>query len=76
MEIQEKVTVGMVNSTPKYVNWRGRNYTITKIGLHHFYKKGTTLYHVYSVISETLFMRLKLDTSILSWNLEEISDVV
>jgi hypothetical protein len=76
MKIDEKVTVGMVGSTPKYVNWRGRSHTITQIGLHHFYRQGKTLYHIFSVIAGTLFMRLKLNTDNLIWKLEEISDNV
>lgn len=76
MKIDEQVTVGMVNSTPKYVLWKGRSHTITQIGLHHFYRKGNTLYHVFSVVADTLFMRLKLDSDNLIWKLEEISDNV
>lgn len=74
MQIDEKVTVGMVDSTPKYVQWRGRCHTVTQIGLHHYFRKGSTLYHVFSVLSGTIFMRLKLDTDSLIWKLEEISD--
>lgn len=76
MKIEEKVTVGMVNNIPKYVLWKGRNHTITQIGLHHYYKTGTTLYHIFSVVSGTLFMRLKLDTDSLIWKLEEVNDNV
>jgi hypothetical protein len=74
MQINEKVTVGMVNNIPKYVLWNGRSHTVKQIGLHHFYRQGKTLFHVFSVISDTLFMRLKLDTEILSWTLEDVSD--
>ncbi len=74
MEINEKVTVGMVNNVPKYVLWKGRSHTVTKIGLHHFYRKGKTLYHIFSILSDTLFMRLKFDTDSLNWKLEEVSD--
>lgn len=74
MIINEKVTVGMVNDSPKYVLWHGRNHTVTQIGLHHLYRQGKTLYHIFSVVADTLFMRLKFDTDNLSWRLEEISD--
>ncbi len=74
MMIGEDVTVGIVGSSPKYVVWKGRNYTVTKIGLHHVYREGRTLYHVFSVLAGTIFMRLKLDTENLRWNLEDISD--
>lgn len=59
---------------PKWVVWEGKHYRIKKVGLHHTYKSGTTLYHVFSVESETLFFRLVLDTLTLHWRLEEIAD--
>lgn len=71
MNVNEKVTVGMVNDAPKYVLWRGRNHTVTKIGLHHSYCQGKTLYHIFSVVTDNLFMRLKFDTDNLNWTLEE-----
>ena len=74
MKLDENVTVVMVDSHPKYVRWRGRNYTITKIGLHHVYRTGRTLYHIFSVLTGTIFMRLKLNTDNLNWSLEEIAD--
>jgi hypothetical protein len=74
MTIDEKVTVGMVNNVPKYVIWKGRSHNITQIGFHHHFQKGSTLYHIFSVVAGTIFMRLKLDTEILSWRLEEIND--
>jgi hypothetical protein len=74
MLINENVTVGMVNNAPKYVVWKGRNYTITKIGLHHHFREGSTLYHIFSVVTDTLFLRLKLNTDNLLWVLEEIEN--
>lgn len=73
MFVSEKVTVGMVNDIPKYIIWKGRSYNITKIGLHHKYFNGKTLIHVYSVITDTLFMKLQLNTNNLIWNLMEVS---
>jgi hypothetical protein len=74
MIINEKVTVGMVNDIPKYLTWKGRSHNITQVGLHHHFRTGNTLYHIFSVTSETIFMRLKLDTDNLSWTLEEIEN--
>lgn len=76
MRIDEKVTVGIIDGSPRYVVWKGRNHTVTKIGLHHHFYEGKTLYHVFSIISGTIFMRLKLNTDNLSWKLEEISDAI
>jgi len=59
---------------PGEVVWEGRTYPITKIGLHHFYRQGRTLYHVFSVASQEMFFRLVFNTDNLFWNLEEIGD--
>lgn len=59
---------------PKEIIWEGETYPILKIGLHHTYRTGRTLFHVFSVASETLFFRLVLNTETLFWSLEEISD--
>lgn len=59
---------------PRGIIWKGRLYTVTKIGLHHVYRQGQNLYHVFSVATPTLFFRLLLDASTLHWKVEEISD--
>jgi len=59
---------------PKEIIWEGRNYPILRVGLHHSYRAGRTLFHVFSVASKNLFFRLVLDTETLHWRLEEISD--
>ncbi|HEX6977411.1 MAG TPA: hypothetical protein VF185_03580 [Patescibacteria group bacterium] len=59
---------------PTNIVWRQRIYKITKIGLHHTYRQGRTLYHVFSVASQNLFFRLVLNSETLFWRLEEISD--
>ena len=59
---------------PEEIIWNGRNYPFIKLGLHHTFKKGRSLYHVFSVISETLFFKLILNTETLHWRLEQIAD--
>jgi len=59
---------------PRHILWKGRVYSIKKVGLHHTYRQGRTLFHVFSVVSNTLFLRLILNTETLHWKLEEISD--
>lgn len=59
---------------PKALVWNGRLYAVKKVGFHHKFRKGRTLYHVFSVASKNLFFRLVLDTENLHWKLEEISD--
>lgn len=62
------------NSYPEKVIWNGRIYSIVKLGLHHSFKKGNVLYHVFSVVSKTLFFKLVLNTETLYWRLEQIAD--
>lgn len=59
---------------PLKVTWEGRDYPVKKIGLHHRYRQGRTLYHVFSVVSPTLFFKLVFDTETLNWRVEEIGD--
>ena len=59
---------------PKWVVWNGRMYAVIKVGLHHTFRKGRTLYHVFSVVAGSLFFRLVLNTDDLHWKLEEIAD--
>ena len=61
-------------SIPIRVIWENRNYPIIKIGLHHTYRQGRTLYHVFSAISQSIYFRLVFNTENLSWSLEEIAD--
>jgi hypothetical protein len=59
---------------PKAMVWNRRLYAINKVGFHHKFRRGRTLYHVFSVASKNTFFRLVLDTENLHWKLEEISD--
>ncbi|HLA04271.1 MAG TPA: hypothetical protein VJ065_03500 [Patescibacteria group bacterium] len=74
MTIDEPVTVGLINNIPKYMIWKGRNYTVSKVGLHHSYHEGRVLCHVFSVTAGTLFLRLKLNTDNLLWRLQEVEN--
>ena len=49
-------------------------HTIKKLGLHHSYKHGDTLIHVFSVISDTAYLKLSLNTYSLHWTLLEIEE--
>jgi len=59
---------------PKWIVWEGRLYAVDKVGFHHTYREGRTLYHVFSVATKTLFFRISLNTETLHWRLQEISD--
>lgn len=77
--ISEKVDVDMhfgKKIIPTKVFWGSREYKIQKVGLYHTVSKGQTLFHVFSVITDTLFMRLTLNSSTLTWRLEEVGHAV
>jgi hypothetical protein len=59
---------------PLKLRWDGRVYPVTKMGLHHQFRVGRTLHHIFSVVSNDTFFRLNLNTDNLSWRLEEVSD--
>lgn len=61
-------------TVPVRLSWEGREYRVTKVGLHHTYREGRTLHHIYSVQTERLFFRLNLDTETLFWRVEQIAD--
>ena len=60
--------------SPRWVMWNGRVYPVAKVGLHHTFREGRILYHVFSVAAKSVFFRLILNTENLHWRLEEISD--
>lgn len=78
--LHEKVSVNLVFNCktgqvlPKHLGWRGRSYTINKTGLHHTYRSGRSLIHVFSVTDGNTFFRLELNTETLHWTLNEVSD--
>jgi hypothetical protein len=59
---------------PYKIRWNGRIYKITKVGYHHKRRDGRYIYHIFSVATNTLFFKLKLDTETLHWYVEEVSD--
>jgi hypothetical protein len=75
---------------PKLITWNGRDYSVLKVGLHHTFREGRVLYHVFSVATSTLFitasknadisfssenvMKLLLNSETLHWKLEEVWD--
>lgn len=69
--ISEKVNVIMANDIPLSMHWRNRDYRITKIGLRHDSYEGKTLVHIFSVLSNDLFLKLKFNTKNLTWSLLE-----
>lgn len=58
----------------KRVVWSGREYKIIKLGYHHTFYRGRTLWHVYSVASDTIFLRLEMNSENLQFKLVEVAD--
>lgn len=61
-------------AAPVKLSWENRDYWVKKLGYHHTYRKGRVLYHVYSVMSETIFFRLEMDTETMFWTVTEVDD--
>lgn len=72
MVVSDNIRVILENDTPLSITWRNRDYKITKIGLRHDYYEGKTLVHIFSALSDDLFLKFKFDTKHLIWNLIEI----
>ncbi len=79
-KLSEPVSVELISShrtsrvSPRSVFWRGRLYRIDKIGLHHSFRQGRILFHIFSVVSESFCFRLSLNSETLFWEITEISD--
>jgi len=59
---------------PAKVIWEGREYKITKIGMHYRYRVGNTLMHVFTVATASISFKLVLNTDNLFWTVEQIAD--
>lgn len=78
--ISDQVSVSFVSGSkinsiyPKLIIWNGRSFRVLKVGLHHTFREGRVLYHVFCVTTPTLFMKLLLNTENLHWKLKEVWD--
>lgn len=76
--IDEQVSVNLLfnhlkhTASPTSLYWRGRRYTITKVGLHHTTREGRTFLHIFSVTDGTTGFKLELNSELLSWKLLEV----
>lgn len=77
--IDEQVSVNLLfnhlkkSVMPTSLYWRGRRYTITKVGLHHCLREGRVLFHIFSVSDGVTAFKLELDTETLYWKLLEVA---
>ncbi len=76
--INERVSVNLFSNHAKGMVfptgffWRGRTYTVNKVGLHHTFREGRSLIHVFSATDGNTFFKLQLDTETLQWRWVEI----
>lgn len=59
---------------PIQIQWNNRDYRIESVGLHHQFRRGRKLFHVFSVTAGGMFFKLVLDTENLFWKVEEVAD--
>lgn len=59
---------------PIQIQWNNRDFRVEKVGMHYHFYQGKKLFHVFSVTSEGMFFKLRLNTDNLFWNLEEVTD--
>jgi hypothetical protein len=79
-QINESVSVDLLSNHitgkvyPWSMQWNGRRYTITKVGLHSMTRDGRTLIHIFSVTDGTSCFTLHFNTETLKWRLMEINE--
>lgn len=80
--INEEVTVIMYYSAslrqavPYLMHWQNKDYKLSAVDYYHSYMEGRDRQHIYELVDkdETLWFRLRLDSSTLHWTLEAIHD--
>lgn len=76
--INEFVSVDLLSNhlrqvvMPWVISWRGRRYRVSQVGLHHTFREGRTLIHIFTVTDGSVSFRLRFDTETLYWKLLEI----
>ena len=63
---------------PHLLHWQGRDYRLGQVDYYHSYMKGRERQHIFELVDkqETLWFRLRLDSSNLHWTLEAVHDGV
>ena len=59
---------------PFKMEWKDKEYLITKVGYVHKYKEGQIMWHVFSATDGTNFFELKYNSEGLHWMLGRVSD--
>lgn len=80
--INEEVSVVMSYSAtkkqalPYLLQWQNRDYYVGEIGYYHSYMEGQNRQHIFELVDkeDSLWFRLRLDSSNLHWMLEVVHD--
>jgi len=59
---------------PVKIRWRKRDYIMQKLAYYHKVRQGRTMQHIFHVTDGNLDFRIRMDSDLLSWTLEEITD--
>lgn len=59
---------------PTALRWDGEVKKVLSVDLHHTYRTGRTLFHVFSVSTQGAYFKLVLNTDNLFWEVGEFSD--
>jgi hypothetical protein len=82
-DINEKVEIlisfkhtarGNAQVMPEVMNWHGRRYRFTKLGLHYPTTQGKRMVHRFTMTTEAAFFELEFNAEELSWSLLRVSD--
>lgn len=69
-------SVSLKQAVPYILHWQHKDYRLGVVDYHHSYMEGRERQHIYELVDkeETLWFRLRLDSSNLHWTLEAIHD--
>lgn len=81
-KINEEVSVVMYYSAnqkravPYLIHWQNKDWALGAIDYYHSYMEGRDRQHIYELVDkeQTLWFRLRLDSSNLHWTLEAVHD--
>jgi len=61
---------------PYKMSWQNKDYLLSAVDYHHAYMEGQERQHIFELVDkeQTLWFRLRLDTSNLHWTLEAVHD--
>jgi hypothetical protein len=70
----KRTTRGAALAKPELMNWRGRRYAITQLGLRYPTSKGQRTMHRFTFAHQDTMFELEFDSEDLTWQLLKVSD--